>query len=449
MRLTGTMRINAQGHLEVGGIDVLDLVREFGTPLYVLDEEGFRANCRAFRDAFAKYGHSLVIYASKTLSCLAACIIVEEEGLGLDVVSGGELYTALRASFPPERIFFHGNNKTLDELVMAVESRVGRVVVDNFYEIELLENVCERLGRTQNILLRITPGVEAHTHEYIKTGQIDSKFGFTLANGDALKAVDTVCRTKNLRLMGLHCHIGSQIFEMDAYAHATEIMVDLLAEIKNRFGLELEELNMGGGFGIYYHSGDEPRQPEEWAKAVMSTLRSKTEANALRMPKVIVEPGRAIAGPAGITLYTLGSYKEIPGVRKYVAVDGGMTDNPRPALYGSKYEAVIANRADREPDELVSVAGRCCESGDMLIWDIKLSHPQPGDILAVFATGAYNYSMSSNYNRVGRPAMVLVRDGQADLIVKRESYEDLIRNDVIPERLARGDVVKIAAGKKL
>ena len=308
--------------------------------------------------------------------------------------------------------------------------------------------MCERLGRVQSILLRVTPGIEAHTHEYIKTGQIDSKFGFTLANGDAIRAVESVCETKNLRLTGLHSHIGSQIFEMEAYAHATEVMVDLLAEIKDRFGLELEELNMGGGFGIYYHSGDEPRQPEEWAQAVMLTLRRKTEARGLKMPKVIVEPGRAIAGPAGITLYTLGSYKDIPGVRRYVAVDGGMTDNPRPALYGSKYEAVIANRADQEPDELVSVAGRCCESGDMLIWDVMLSRPRPGDILAVFATGAYNYSMASNYNRVGRPAMVLVKDGEADLIVKRETYEDIIRNDVIPERLARGEVVKIAAGKK-
>jgi len=448
MRLTGTMRVNPQGHLEVGGVDVLALAREFGTPLYVLDEEGFRANCRVFRDAFTKYGDSLVIYASKTLCCLATCIMVEEEGLGLDVVSGGELYTALRASFPPERIYFHGNNKTPDELRLAVESRVGRIVVDNFHEMELLDRLCDRLGRTQDILLRITPGVEAHTHDYIKTGQIDSKFGFTLPNGDALAAVNRAGQMENLNLVGLHCHIGSQIFEMESYAHATKIMVEFMARIKEETGIEIKELNMGGGFGIYYYSGDDPRDPEDWARAVMLTLHEQTAARGLSMPRVVVEPGRAIAGPAGITLYTIGSSKEIAGVRKYIAVDGGMTDNPRPALYGSKYEAVIADRVNAEPDELVSVAGKCCESGDMLIWDVKLPHPQAGDILVTFATGAYNYSMASNYNRIGKPAMVLVKDGQAQVIVKRESYDDLIKNDVIPERLAQGEVIKIAAAKK-
>jgi diaminopimelate decarboxylase len=448
LRFTGTIKVNSRGHLEAGGVDVLDLAQEFGTPLYVLDEEGFRANCRAFREVFQKYGDAMVLYASKTLCCLAVCVMVEEEGLGLDVVSGGELYTALRASFPPERIYFHGNNKTPTELKMAVESSVGRVVVDNFYELEVLDRICERLGRNQEVLLRITPGIEAHTHEYIKTGQIDSKFGFTLSNGDALKAVQQVLTTRNLKLVGLHCHIGSQIFDMESYAHAAGTMMDFMAEIKENTGLELPELNLGGGFGIYYYAGDEPRSPEEWARAVMTTVQKKAGEKGLKMPRIIVEPGRAIAGPAGVTLYTIGSYKEIPGIRKYIAVDGGMTDNPRPAMYDSQYEAVIADRVQAEPNELVSVAGKCCESGDMLLWDINLPSPRPGDILVTLATGAYNYSMASNYNRIGKPAMVLVREGKAELIVRRESYDDLIRNDIIPEHLARGKVIKIAAGKK-
>ncbi|MDD3897973.1 MAG: diaminopimelate decarboxylase [Syntrophomonadaceae bacterium] len=435
MYLTGTMRINSQGHLEIGNIDTVDLVKDFGTPLWVIDEQGFRQNCRNIKQAFSRLGQSTVIYASKTLCTSAICKIVAQEGLGLDVVSGGELYTAIKAGFPVEKIYFHGNNKSGEEITMAVKAGIGRVVIDNFYELKLLDQICKELGKEQDILLRITPGVEAHTHEYIKTGQIDSKFGFTLPDGQAMEGVKEAISLDNVRLVGLHCHIGSQIFTMQSFQHATSIMMDFIAEVKKTSGYELGELDMGGGFGIYYYPGDKPPAAEDWAEAVMLTVEAKAREFGLITPRVVVEPGRSIAGSAGVTLYTAGSVKEVKGIRKYLAVDGGMGDNPRPALYGSKYTAIVANRANETTVEKVSIAGKCCESGDMLIWDCDLPAIVAGDIIAVFATGAYNYTMSSNYNRLPRPAMVLVNNGSADLILKRESYEDLIRNDLIPGRL--------------
>ncbi len=435
MHLNGTMIINGEGHLEVGGVDTLDLVRDFGTPLWVVDEEGLRRNCRSFRDAFAGLGDSLVIYASKTLCNLSVLKIVAQEGLGVDVVSGGELYTALQAGVPAEKIFFHGNNKSREELSLALEAGTGHIVVDNFYELEILDHLCESRNRTQDVLLRITPGIEAHTHEYIRTGQIDSKFGFTLSDGQAMDGVKVTLSSRNLNLVGLHCHIGSQIFDMESFRDASAIMMDFFADVKQTTGHELSELNMGGGFGIFYYYGDQPCQPEDWAEAVMLTVQDKARQLNLKVPRVMVEPGRAIAGPAGITLYTVGSSKEVTGIRRYVAVDGGMADNPRLALYGAKYLAMLANKANEEPITKVSIAGKCCESGDMLIWDAQLPKVGSGDILAVLATGAYNYSMSSNYNRLPRPAMVLVNKGSADLIVKRETYTDLLRNDILVERL--------------
>ena len=435
MKLQGTMRINNAGHLEIGGVDTLDLVKEFGTPLYVLDEEAFRENCRRLKEAFASEGDTQVIYASKALCTMATCLLVNEEGLGLDVVSGGELHTALSVDFPVEKIYFHGNNKTPDELQMAVKNRVGGVVVDNFHELKLLHQICEKVGQKQRIILRITPGIEAHTHEYIKTGQVDSKFGFTLPNGQALEAVKSLKDYPFLVYTGLHCHIGSQIFEMESFAHTAEVMMAFAAQIREETGLPTAELNLGGGFGIYYCEGDEPVSAEDWVKAVVPVVKEKAAKFGVPVPRVVVEPGRAIVGPAGTTLYTVGSQKDIPGIRKYIAVDGGMGDNPRPALYGSKYEAVLANKAGQNPEETVSVAGKCCESGDMLIWDLQLPRVEPGDILAVSATGAYNYAMSMNYNRIPRPAMVLVGNGHADLILKRETYDDLLRNDVVPARL--------------
>jgi diaminopimelate decarboxylase len=428
------MKINNNNHLEVGGIDTIDLAKNFGTPLWVIDEAGFRQNCRSFRDAFNRLGDSLVLYASKALTNLAICRIVEQEGLGLDVVSGGELYTTLQAGFPLGKVYFHGNNKSQDELKMACRAGVGRIVVDNFYELELLNTICAREEKNQDIMLRITPGVEAHTHEYIQTGQLDSKFGFTIGD-QAMAGIKTAVKNRHLKLVGLHCHIGSQIFEMESFRHAVSVMIDFMHQVRNMTGHEFDELDVGGGFGIYYYHGDTPCTPHQWAEAVMHTVQEKCRERKLKIPRIVIEPGRAISSPAGITLYTVGSINEVPGVRKYLAIDGGMTDNPRPALYNAQYTAAIANKMDQAPGETVSIAGKCCESGDMLIWDAKLPRAEPGDILVVFTTGAYNYSMSSNYNRVTRPAMVLANQGIAETIVKRETYDDLIRNDLVPDRL--------------
>ncbi|MDN5292719.1 MAG: diaminopimelate decarboxylase [Eubacteriales bacterium] len=438
MKLQGTMRINEKGHLEIGGCDTVELAREFGTPLYVLDEQFLRDNCRQYRRAFMeRYDKALVIYASKALATTAVFRIIEEEGLGLDVVSGGEIFTALEAGFPMEKVYFHGNNKSPQELRLALEVGVGRIVVDNLYEMELLNSIALEMGKKADILIRITPGIEAHTHDYIRTGQIDSKFGLVLSNGQAMEGVKKALTLPGLNFLGVHCHIGSQIFELESYRHAAEVMMDFIRQIKDETDVTVQELNLGGGFGIYYAAGDRPASVEAYAYMVMEAVHRKAEELRLPVPLVIVEPGRSIVGPAGTTLYAVGAVKEIPGVRKYVAVDGGMSDNPRPALYQARYEAMLANKAAERPVELVSIAGKCCESGDMLIWDITLPPVEPGDILAVACTGAYNYSMASNYNRLPRPAMVLVKDGQADLIVRRESYEDLVRNDVIPPRLQK------------
>ncbi|TDA64093.1 MAG: diaminopimelate decarboxylase [Clostridia bacterium] len=427
------MQVNEKGHLLLGGCDAVDLAGEFGTPLYVIDEAAVRRNCRLFRQAFPR-----VIYASKALMTMAICRLVEEEGLCLDVVSGGELYTALAAGFPPERIYFHGNNKSRDELALALEAGVGQIVVDNFWELELLAGLTEGMGRGADIFLRVTPGIEAHTHEYIKTGQIDSKFGFTLPGGQALQAVKAVADIPGLRLRGLHSHIGSQVFQVQPYAEAAGVLMDFLDEVRENTGLVLEEINLGGGFGIYYVPGDAPLPPAVYGQAVQAVVGEKAREYGLPEPRVAVEPGRSIVGPAGTTLYTVGSIKEITGVRRYVAVDGGMADNIRPALYQARYRAVLANRVYDGPQEVVSITGKCCESGDMLIWDAELPALKPGDLVAVLCTGAYGYSMASNYNRLPRPAMVLVRDGQADRIVRRETYQDLVSHDVMPARLRTG-----------
>lgn len=437
MKFSGTMRVNEKGRLEIGGCDTVELAREFGTPLYVLDEAYFRRNCRDYYRSFTlKYGAE-VIYAAKTLQNLAVCRMVEEEGLGLDVVSGGELFTALQAGFPPEKIFFHGNNKSPAELAMALEAGVGRFMADNMYELELLNSLAGTAGKKAAVILRVTPGVEAHTHDYIKTGHIDSKFGLVIENGQAMAGVKRTLELDNLVFKGLHCHIGSQIFELASYAHTAEVMMAFARQVYETAGCQVAELDLGGGLGIYYAEGDEPQPVQAYADVVMGTVQKRAAEYGLTAPKVIVEPGRSISGPAGTTLYTVGAVKEIPGVRKYVAVDGGMGDNPRPALYQSRYEACLANKAEQPAAEVVSVAGKCCESGDMLIWDIALPAAEPGDILAVSSTGAYNYSMAMNYNRLPRPAMILAGGGRADVIIRRESYEDLIRNDLVPERLAK------------
>ncbi|MBO8127935.1 MAG: diaminopimelate decarboxylase [Peptococcaceae bacterium] len=437
MLLQGTMRVNDAGHLVIGDCDTVELAREFGTPLYVLDEQTFRAKCRAYYQAFTAKTNADVIYAGKSLLTLAICRLVEEEGLCLDVVSGGELFTAIKAGFPMSRIYFHGNNKSVEELLMGIEAGIHRFIVDNIRELYLLQNLASQKGRQVDILLRLTPGIEAHTHDYIKTGQIDSKFGLAIATGQAMEGVREALRLTNIRLRGLHCHIGSQIFELEPYADAARILLQFAREAKDATGWEIEELNLGGGLGIYYAEGDRPPEIADLAETIIPAVHKYAREFSLPVPKILVEPGRSIAGPSGITLYTVGTIKTIPGIRTYVSVDGGMTDNLRPALYGARYEACVANKMHMPSSHTVSLAGKCCESGDMLIWDIIMPPLEPDDIIAVPSTGAYTYTMASNYNRIPRPAMITVLNGQAELILKRESYDDLIRNDIIPERLMR------------
>jgi diaminopimelate decarboxylase len=435
MFLHGTSRINERGHLEIGGCDTLELAERFGTPLYVYDEALIRDKCRAYVRAFRESGFAFqVAYASKAFCVMAMCKLVEEEGLSLDVVSGGELYTALQAGFPAERIHFHGNNKSPEEIRMALEAKIGCFVVDNFYELALLEEMAGERGETVNVLLRVTPGVEAHTHEYISTGQQDSKFGFDVMSGQALQAIQQAQQSPSLKLLGVHSHIGSQIFETDGFLIAIARLAELLAEAKNTFGFLSEVVNVGGGFGIRYVAGDTPLSPEEYVKAITQAVRNEFAKYEMPLPELWIEPGRSIVGDAGTTLYRIGSIKEIPNVRKYVAVDGGMTDNLRPALYEARYEAAVANRMKEAADDLVSIAGKCCETGDMLIWDLPLQHAKAGDILAVTCTGAYGYAMSNNYNRIVRPAVVFVKEGTAELVVERESLADLIKRDRLPNR---------------
>lgn len=435
LRLQGTSRINEEGILEIGGCSTADLAKKYGTPLWVIDEELIRNTCQKLVESFSKRGNAQVLYASKAFLCIAMCKIVEEEGLGLDVVSGGELYTALKADFPTEKIYFHGNNKSILELQMALENKVGRIVVDNYYELEILNEMAGDMGIVQPVLLRITPGVEAHTHEYIRTGQIDSKFGFTLPNGQAIEAAKKAIQMPHLSFKGIHCHIGSQIFEMGSYSHAAQVMIDYMKLIKDETGVIVEELNLGGGLGIYYSEDDEPSTIENYAQVVMDTVRKKCKQVSLPIPKVIIEPGRSIVGPAGTTLYSVGSIKEIPNVRTYVAVDGGMHENIRPALYEAKYNIYAACKMKNKPEHKVTITGKCCESGDILSWNVKLPKLKPGDLLAMPSTGAYGYSMSSNYNRLPRQPVVLVYKGNSAVIVKGETYEDLVRNDMVPERL--------------
>lgn len=438
MYLHGTSQINAAGHLEIGGCDTTELSSRFGTPLYVMDEQLIRQRCREFMDAFRSTGLKFqVAYASKAFCVKAMCRIVEQEGLSLDVVSDGELYTALEAGFPAERIHFHGNNKTPQEISMAIDAQIGCFVVDNFVELAMVNAIAAEKRRKVAILFRITPGVEAHTHDYISTGQTDSKFGFDLENGSAYKAVQEALALSHIELLGVHSHIGSQIFEVEGFNMAVRKVAEFAIQVRRELGYAFKVINLGGGFGIRYVEGDTPLPVGDYVKAMAEAIKAEFGKSGYPIPEIWIEPGRSIVGDAGTTLYTVGTHKDIPGVRKYVSVDGGMTDNPRPALYQSKYEAMLANRAADRVEEMVSIAGKCCESGDMLIWDTALPKVNSGDILAVACTGAYNYSMASNYNRLRRPAVVFVKDGVADVVVKRETFEDIVHKDVIPERMNR------------
>ena len=430
MKLFGTMEIR-ENELFIGGVSTVELVKKYKSPLYVMDEQLLRDTCRNYYKSFKCNEDNRVAFAGKAFLTLEMCRLIHEEGLNLDVVSGGELYTAYKAGFPMEKIYFHGNNKTLDEIQLGVEKRVGRFVVDNLEEMEMINEIAAKHGVIQDIYLRLTPGIEAHTHEYIQTGQIDSKFGFAPVGNTIMEAVKHALSLANLRLIGLHCHIGSQIFEIKPYEDAAEIMLNHIAEIKRETGHEIKELDLGGGFGVYYTEADKPRSIEEYCSAILNKVDETCERLGLAKPVLTIEPGRSIVGNAGTTLYTIGAIKNIENVRKYVSVDGGMTDNIRPALYEAKYDMSIVNKLHEPADEKVTIAGKCCESGDILLKDAMMPEIKVGDTLAVLATGAYNYSMASNYNRIPRAAVVAVSDGKAKVVVKRESYDDLIKNDVL------------------
>jgi diaminopimelate decarboxylase len=430
------MKINPLSHLEIGGCDCVELAESFGTPLYIMDEELIRENCRKFVKAFSSdYPDIEIVYAGKAFLTTAMARIIHQEGLSLDVVSGGELYTAHSAGFPMERVYFHGNNKTPEEISIALKLGVGYMVVDNSTELEMVNIKASSMGVKQRVILRISPGITGDTHEYIQTGQLDSKFGFPLYRGNAFDAVRQVLASENLVFEGLHCHIGSQISEVQVFASAARSMLQLALRLKNELQTSVKVLNLGGGFGIYYTKEDRQLLPGDFSNSIISSVKSSLDRYGLPKPRLVVEPGRYIVGNAGTTLYTVGSVKEIPSIRKYVFVDGGMADNPRPALYHAKYRATVANKMARASGEKVTLGGKCCESGDILVKDISLPSISKGDLIAIFSTGAYNYSMASNYNRLPRPAVVLVGSGQADLIVRRETYQDIIRNDIIPERL--------------
>ncbi len=432
MFVSDCLDVNEKGHLTIGGVDTTEIAKEYGTPVIVYDEDSIRKNCRAFVNSMDEYygGNGRVLYANKAFSCLEMCRIADDEKMGLDVVSGGEIYTALKAGFPADKLYFHGNNKSYDELEYALKNSVGRIIVDNSDELMRISEIASKLGVTADIFMRIKPGIDAHTHDFIKTGQIDCKFGFALETGEAMEYVKLAIATENVNLRGLHCHIGSQIFDIDPFVLAAEVMMNFYAEIKKETGVVLTELDLGGGFGIRYSEKDSPVGFDAYMNPVSAKIKEIAQANDMPVPFVLIEPGRSIAGAEAVTLYTIGNIKKIPDVRTYVAVDGGMTDNPRYILYQAEYTAMCANKADKPRDTKVTIAGKCCESGDLIQENTMIQDVEAGDILAVLSTGAYNYSMSSNYNRLPRPAVLMVKDGNVRTIIRRETYEDVVRNDL-------------------
>lgn len=430
MKLFGASKIEGND-LYIGGLKAKDLANEYGTPLYVMDEQLLIDKCREYIESFkVKSENNRVAFAGKAFLTVGMCKLIEEQGLYLDVVSGGELYTAYKANFPMDKIYFHGNNKTLEEIEFGIKLGVGRFVVDNLWEMTEINKVSEKYNKIQKIYLRLTPGIEAHTHDYIKTGQIDSKFGFAPVGDIIMDAVKMAIELENIELVGLHCHIGSQIFETEPFADAAEVMLNFINGIKQETGHLIEELDLGGGFGIYYSEGDKPKETKEYCDVILNRVNEVCQKLSLKKPILTIEPGRSIVANAGTTLYTVGSIKEIPGIRTYAAVDGGMGDNIRPALYGAKYEAILANKASNKNEKNITIAGKCCESGDILIQDISLPKAENGDILAVLATGAYGFSMASGYNKNLRPAVIFVRNGEAKIVCKRQSYEELLTSEI-------------------
>ena len=431
-----TTKINEKGHIEIGGCDLVELADKYATPLYVFDEATIRTIARQYKNAFASYDKVSMLYASKAFMTKAIVRILDEEGFGFDMVSGGEIYTAHKAGADMKKCLFNGNNKSYAELQMAVELGVGLVSVDNFLELALLNNVAKSNNKVVDILLRVTPGIECHTHEYIQTGHLDSKFGFDLTQVDS--AVELIVdEYKNLNLVGLHAHIGSQIFETAIYYDEVEVLLKEMGRLKEKYSINLTHINLGGGLGIKYTEDDMPPSINEIAEKIISSIKANAPKYNLDEPEIHIEPGRSIIGTSGVTLYTVGSSKQVPKGRKYVAVDGGMADNPRPSLYQAVYTADVANRPSDAKTETVTIAGRFCESGDILIKEVKMPPLEEGDILCFYDTGAYGYSMSSNYNRVLKPAAVLVNNSQSDIIIDRESYEHLVSLDRIPERLKK------------
>ncbi|MBR2973068.1 MAG: diaminopimelate decarboxylase, partial [Clostridia bacterium] len=384
MFVSESLSVDENGVLCIGGANALDIVKEYGTPVYVMDEDLIRKNCRIYKNAMDKHygGNGLVLYASKAFSCKRMVKIVKEEGFGLDVVSGGELYTAIKADFPMDKVYFHGNNKTEDELNLAVDNGVGTIVVDNVFELEKLNAIAEKKGKIVDIMFRIKPGIDAHTHEFVMTGQIDSKFGVALETGEAMEAYKTAKQMKNLNIVGVHCHIGSQIFDIEPFEHAASVMMGFIADLKAE-GIEIERMNLGGGYGIKYVPEDNPIDYDAYIEAVSKVVKKVAAEKGIAMPKILMEPGRSIVASAGTTLYNIGGVKEIPDVRTYVSVDGGMADNPRFIMYGSQYHALLANNPLAKAEEVVTIAGKCCESGDLLIKDIKMPKLKAGDTLAV------------------------------------------------------------------
>lgn len=423
--------VNEKGHLTFAGYDTVDLAEKYGTPLYLMDEDKIREHVRAYKTAMAEYfpAGSMPEFASKAFSCKQIYRIMAEEGIDIDVVSPGEIYTAAAAGFPMENSFFHGNNKTDSDIRFAIENKVGCFVVDNEDELFALDRIAGEMGTMQNILLRVTPGIDPHTHKKISTGSVESKFGTAIETGQAMEITKTALELQNVKLCGFHCHVGSQIFESQPFTDASEIMLEFIADVRDTLGYTAETLNLGGGLGVRYTEADPEIDYAEKIKEVAEILNSQCEKLGLPVPKILMEPGRSLVADAGMTLYTVGSVKEIKGYKNYVSIDGGMTDNPRYTLYESPYTVILADRANDEKDYTATVAGRCCESGDLIQEDVQMPKPRRGEILAVLTTGAYNYSMASNYNRVGRPPVVMLNSERDYIAVRRESLKDLCALD--------------------
>ena len=427
-----TLKYNNQGVLEIGGASCVELAKQFGTPLYVMDQDYIEKMCKIFSETLnAEYGDGLITYASKAFCCKEMYRVINAVGIGADAVSLGELYTAKSAGFPMEKMCFHGNNKLKNELIFAVQNGVKYIVIDSLGEVDDLNDICKELGATQEVLVRVNPGVEAHTHHFIQTATVDSKFGFSISSGEAEDVILRILGKNNLKLAGLHCHIGSQIFENKSFTLAVDKMTDFYKYLKETHSINFDVLNLGGGFGIYYAEGDAKKtcdQYAEYIKTISSQLKKCVSDKKIKKPYLILEPGRSIVGEAGITLYSVGRIKNIKNVKQYLAIDGGMFENPRFALYQAKYTVVPVIKGDN--CEKYTIAGKCCESGDVIAEDVLLPSVKEGDIIAVLSTGAYNYSMASNYNRNTIPPVVFVKDGVARYAVKPQTVEDLLRNDV-------------------